>query len=121
MPAQFLLDENLRGLLSAIASYNRRCSTMIDVVRVGDFDDLPLGSQDPDILEWADLHSRILISGDHKTMIGFLDDRLATGAGSPGLFLLRPKSSRNDIVEFLSTVTDSWNPAEWFDQAVYIP
>jgi hypothetical protein len=44
MPLPYLLDEDLRGLLwRYIVKYNARGVDLIDIVRVGDFDDLPLG------------------------------------------------------------------------------
>jgi hypothetical protein len=51
----FLLDEHLRGpLWLAILRHNSQGGLPIDVVRVGDSPDLPLGSTDLDILLWAE-------------------------------------------------------------------
>jgi hypothetical protein len=62
-PLRYLLDENLRGRLwQAIGVHNQTGAYPIDVVRVGDPPDLPLGSLDPDILLWAEREGRILVS-----------------------------------------------------------
>ncbi len=55
MALRFLLDEHLRGpLWHAIQRHNLSSSDSLDVVRVGDPADLPLGSDDPTILAWAE-------------------------------------------------------------------
>ena len=49
MPIQFLIDENLRGVLSkAIERHNLSSGYPLDVVRVGDVHELPLGTKDPE-------------------------------------------------------------------------
>ena len=63
MPLRFLLDENLRGggLWQAIQKHNQVGIYPVDVIRVGDPSDLPLGASDPDILLWGERESRILL------------------------------------------------------------
>ena len=47
MAIRFVLDEHLRGpLWRAVQRHNARAEDPIDVVRVGDLPDLPLGSDD---------------------------------------------------------------------------
>ncbi|HMF13355.1 MAG TPA: hypothetical protein VKE94_13650 [Gemmataceae bacterium] len=54
MPLRFALDENQRGLLwRAVVRHNLAGVYPLDVVRVGDPPDLPLGSADPDVLQGA--------------------------------------------------------------------
>ena len=49
MPLQFVLDEHLRGpLWDVIKQHSIYGIDPIDVVRVGDLRDLPLGIKDPD-------------------------------------------------------------------------
>jgi hypothetical protein len=63
MPLQFVLDENQRGLLwRAIVRHNQLGANLVDVIRVGDPDDLPLGASDPEILVWCERENRILVS-----------------------------------------------------------
>ena len=55
MPLRFVLDENQRGLLwLAVIRHNQTGIYPVDVVRVGDLPDLPLGSVDSDILLWCE-------------------------------------------------------------------
>src|SRR5690242_5171263 len=105
MALAFLLDEHLRGKLwRAIESHNARGVHPIDAVCVGDADDLPLGSDDPDILLWAEREGRILVSRDEATMKTYFAEHLQAGHHSPGLFLIRKGSTLPDVVLFLAAV-----------------
>jgi len=91
MSIQFLFDENLRGpLWQAVQRHNSAGDLPLDVERVGEPPDLPLGSLDPMILEWCQREDRILVSFDHATLPGHLGNHLAQGGHSPGIFLIRP-------------------------------
>jgi hypothetical protein len=68
MPLSYLIDEDLRGpLWRYVLRYNARGVEPIDAARVGDFDDLPLGTPDPEILRWCEVHQRVLVSHDRST------------------------------------------------------
>jgi hypothetical protein len=57
----------------------------IDLVRVID-----VGlrtAEDPQILEWAASHDRILLTHDENTMIAYARARIAAGCAMPGLFV----------------------------------
>ncbi len=63
MPLRYLLDENQRGVLwHVIQRHNARGIDPIDTVRVGDLPELPLGTEDPVILRWAQREQRILVT-----------------------------------------------------------
>jgi hypothetical protein len=122
MLAGYVLDEHLRGSLwQAIQSHNARGSDLIDVVRVGDRPDLPLGSQDPDILIWAEREGRILVSMEEATMKTHFANHLAAGHRSPGLFLIRKNSTRQEIVDFLAAAAHASDPHDWENLYKYIP
>ena len=122
MPVAFVLDEHLRGgLWQAIQSHNAKGVLLIDAVRVGDLPDLPLGSQDPDILLWAEANGRILVSRDEHTMKSYLADHLKAGGHSPGVFLIRRSSKVADVTFFLAAATHASEPADWQDHVSYIP
>jgi len=79
MPLRFVLDEIQRGLLwRAVIRHNQAGVCPLDVVRVGDLPDLPLGSADPDILLWCEREDRILVSFDKATLAGHLANHLQT-------------------------------------------
>src|SRR5260370_48500 len=102
MSLAFVLDEHLRGpLWRAIQRHNARSAGHIDAVRVGDPDAPALGSNDPEILLWAEHAGRILVTFDTRTMSGHLAEHLHEGHHSPGIFMVRPASHLPDIVEVL--------------------
>lgn len=122
MPLPFLIDENMRRrLASAITRHNQRGLLIIDFVQVGDSDDLPLGTPDRDILEWAASEGRVLVSSDRATLVAELTRRLAAGGTSPGIFLLRPGHTLAEVVEFLALSAHASLPNELRDRAVFIP
>ena len=122
MPLRFVLDEHLRGpLWTAIQHHNVKGVDPLDVVCVGDPPDLPLGSSDPDILNWAALNNRILVSMDYKTMPGYLAAHLGAGAHSPGVILLRQRVSFALLLHSLANTAHTGDPADYLDQVRFIP
>ena len=122
MPLRFVLDENQRGpLWRAVIRHNQAGSYPLDVVRVGDSLDLPLGSTDPDILLWGEREDRILVSFDKTTMAGHLTSHLQAGHHSPGVFLLRRASRLPLIVDHLALVAHASDAWEWQDRIEFIP
>jgi hypothetical protein len=118
----FVLDENLRGRLwQAIQRHNLHGVDWIDAVRVGDPSDLPLGSDDPSILLWAEREGRVLVSFDRRTMPGHFKDHLAAGHRSPGIFLIQRGCRIRDVVAFLALAAHAGNESQWWDQITHIP
>ncbi len=122
MALRFLLDEHLRGLLwHALQRHDLTSSDPIDAVRVGDPSDLPLGSDDPTILAWAERTDRILLTLDKDTMPGHLAVYLQAGGHSPGVFLITGNPPMGQIVAFLILVAQAGNADDYRDQVTYIP
>jgi hypothetical protein len=118
---RYIIDEDLRGLLwRFIIRYNSRGLDLIDVVRVGDSDDLPLGTLDPQILLWCEANGRILVSHDRSTTPVHLSAHLSAGHTSPGIFLVRDVPL-SDVVAFLAAAAHASEPAEWTNRYHYIP
>jgi hypothetical protein len=85
MPLRYVLDEHHRGILwRAVQRHNSRGHQTLDVVRVGDFSDLPLSASDSGILLWAERESCILISEDQRTLAKHLAAHIASGHHCPG-------------------------------------
>jgi len=121
MALRFLIDENLRGRLwSAIQRHNARGEYVIDAVRVGDVDALPLGISDSDILLWAEQEDRILITSDRSTMEVHLQSHMATGHHSPGVLSVPQATSLRELVEFLTLAAYASDPSEWRDRIDYL-
>jgi hypothetical protein len=122
MPLRYVLDENLRGpLWRAIRSLNSMGTYPLDVMRVGDPEDLPLGTDDPALLIWAEAQQRIVVTHDHDTMPNHLADHLAAGRHSPGVFVIRPNSSLLQLVTFLQDAAYASEAEEWLDIINFIP
>lgn len=122
MPLSFLLDEHLRGpLWQALLRHNLRGTNTLDVVRVGDFQDLPLSSDDSHILKWSEREGRILVTEDRHTMSGHLREHLAGGGHSPGILLLRPGQSIPNAVECLVLIAHAGEEAEFANAITYFP
>ena len=123
MTIRFVLDEQLRGgaLWHALQQHYATAMNPLDVVRVGDPPDLPRGTQDPDILLWAEREGRIVLTLDKKTMPGHLSQHLLAGLHSPGILVIRSGSTVLEIIEFLEAVLLASDPVAWQDQLWHIP
>lgn len=122
MAVRFVLDEHLRGPLGkAIQHHNALGVAPLDVVRVGDLWDLPLGTSDPDLLLWAERTGRIVVSHDRSTMPAHFQQHLDSGHHSPGVFILQKRCTLSQIVNFLVAAAYASDPLDWQDQLRYIP
>lgn len=122
MSLAFLLDEHLRGpLWNAIQRHNLSSPFRLDVERVGDSADLPLGSDDAVVLRWAEREGRILVTEDKHTMPGHLRRHVDAGHQSPGVFVVRTGLSCADIVESLVLVAHAGDADDYCDTVTYVP
>jgi hypothetical protein len=122
MMLRFVLDENQRGLLwRAILRHNQTGAFPLDVVRVGDASDLPLGSSDADVLLWSEREGRILVTFDKSALAGHLANHLQAGHHSPGIFTLRRGCRLSQVVAHLTLVTHASDAWEWQDRIEFIP
>jgi hypothetical protein len=118
---RYVLDENQRGILwLVIQRHNARGIDPLDVVRVGDVEDLPLGADDATILAWAERHDRILVTYDRSTMPDHLRRHLEGGRHCPGVFMLARDSRAPGVLEFLVLAAYASEPAEWRDWIKYL-
>jgi hypothetical protein len=119
---RFLLDEHLRGpLCLAIRRHNAHGKLPIDAERVGDPPDLPLGSNDPTILLWAEKDGRILLTEDVHTMPGYLAQHLRAGRRSPGVFIISAGCSIRELVDHLELVAHAGEPTDFENAITYVP
>ena len=122
MELRYVLDEHLRGpLWRAVLWHNRRGIYPLDLVRVGDPVDLPLGSDDPTILEWAEREQRILVTHDPETLPRHFANHLRAGHHSAGVFMIRARSTLPQIVSFLTEAAYASDLSEWRDRIEFIP
>jgi hypothetical protein len=122
MPLAFVLDENLRGpLWQALLRHNLRGIYPIDVVRVGDSDELPLSALDAQILIWAERHERLLITEDRHTMASHLQEHLNAGNQSPGVLIARGDVPMRELIECLSLIAHAGERADFANRITYVP
>lgn len=123
MALSYVLDEHLRrgALWQAIQRHNGAGIFLIDVAQVGDPVDLPLGSTDPDILLWAEKEDRVVVTRDYNTMNRHLAAHLQSGHHCAGLFMIRPKATLRQVVDYLVATAHTADPAAFRDAYNYIP
>ncbi len=100
--------EIIRGL--------RRRLLEIDLVRVQDT--LPEGASDRDILAWAAAESRVLITNDRNTMVGFAWQRVAAGEPMPGLIVTTNEQSIGSAIDDILLITECVPEEEMRSQVV---
>jgi hypothetical protein len=121
MPLKFVFDENMGGLLwDFVRRHNSSETLQLDVVRVGDTEDLPLGSEDKYILAWAERENRLLVSRDTHSLPGELAAHLESGRRSPGILMVR-WVTLEEILDFLVCLAYASEPQDWENCVTYVP
>ena len=87
MKPRFLLDEHINR---AIQRQLRRLDVRIDVLAIGDSGAPDAGAPDPDILDWLERNSYVLVTRNRRTIPAYLTERWAAGRHIPGIFWIRP-------------------------------
>jgi hypothetical protein len=104
-------DDIIRGLL--------RREPTLDIVRVVD---IGLGrTPDPIILDRMAGESRVLITGDLNTMVGFAWARVTAGLPMPGVLALKENVGIARVIDDILLVAMCYTPEEMKDQVLYIP
>jgi len=109
-------DENFDGdILRGL--YRRRPE--LDVVRVQD-----VGLQaaaDPEVLEWAAVEGRILLTHDRETMPNFAYQRVKAGQAMPGVFLVCDLMPTGQAIDEILLAVDCLPPEECKDFVRFFP
>ena len=113
--------------LGADENFNRRIVTGLlrrrpdlDVVHLRDTE--LLGADDSAVLEWAAQETRVLLTHDVETMVGFAYARIAQGLPMSGLFVAGSTAPIGVVVEhLLIAVGSAQSDNEWEGQVVYFP
>jgi len=91
----------------------------IDLLRVQD-----VGleeTEDPDILAWAAVNNRIIVTHDRTTMPDFAYARVATGQPMPGVFVIDDHMAIRQAIEEILLIENGSEQAEWNGLVVYLP
>ena len=113
---RLLADENFNG--DVVRALLLR-QPDLDIVRVQDVG--LAGIADPDILAWAAMNDRIILTHDRATLPDYAFERLGDGESVAGVFILNdrfPVGQATD--ELLLIITCSEQP-EWRDRVVHLP
>ncbi len=113
---KFLADENFEG---AIFRGLLRRNPDLDIERVQDVG--LISASDPDILEWAYQHKRIILTHDQKTMPAYAYQRLAEGRSIAGIIVTKHTIGVGKAIEDILLITTCSTMDEWVDQIQMLP
>jgi hypothetical protein len=92
---RYLLDENV---VPAFRMALLQQDPMMIVWKIGDPGAPPVGTKDPDILDWCEEKRFILVTNNRKSMPEHLTDHLARGRHIPGILELNPNMGIGETV-----------------------
>lgn len=118
MKIRFLLDENLSPKLKVAVL---RLNPAIDILRVGDSDTPPLGTLDPELLNYLELSHRLLVTDNRKSIPGHLEVHWGAGGHIWGLVWLRPSGTIRTWAEAIFMMWEVSEAEEWIDIVDWIP
>jgi hypothetical protein len=109
-------DENFDGdILRGL--YRRRPD--LDVVRVQDVG--LSATPDPDVLAWAAVEGRILLTHDRDTMPNFACDRVRAGQPMPGVFLVSDLKPIGQAIDEILLAVECLLPEKCKDLVQFFP
>jgi hypothetical protein len=76
---------------------------------------------DPEILEWAARHDRLVVTADEETMIGFAYDRVQRELRMPGLLIIPQNVRMGAAVTELEMIAQCLLPGEYDNRFVFLP
>jgi hypothetical protein len=79
------------------------------------------GIEDPDVLEWAALNGRIVLTQDIKTMPGFALGRVRAGLAMPGVICVPQAMGIGPAIADLVIVMLCGIPADFDSNIKYLP
>ena len=113
---RFLADENFNGkILRGV----RRERPDADVLRVQDT--TIYKAPDPEVLEWAAREGRVLLTHDIETMVGFANERIATGLSMPGVIAARDTLTIGQVIDDLLLILGASEMSDWDSRVVFLP
>lgn len=115
---RYLLDENVSPIFR-IELLKREPE--IVVWKVGDLLAPPRGTLDPDILDWCEGNSFILITNNRKSMPGHVKEHLNRNKHFPGIIELNPNIPMGESIEELLLIWNASDINEYEDRLIYLP
>lgn len=115
----FLFDENTAHRSIRRLLYERNASISCWVI--GEWEAPPIGSPDPDLLNWAEENQCMLVTHNHATMPVHLREHLDAGRHILGILVVKIGYPAWKIAEDLYLIWGASLPNEFRDQIVYWP
>ncbi|RKU20107.1 hypothetical protein C6501_00520 [Candidatus Poribacteria bacterium] len=115
---RFLLDENTSHV---IRDGLKRRQPEVEVRVIGSEGVPPISTKDEEILKFLEREGYILVSSNRSTMPIHLQAHLKKGRHIPGILLLRPRVSYQQIIDTLELICLASVPEDFRDQITYIP
>ncbi len=116
MRPKFLADHNLNDLIIDWLFRDEPAAEFVKVREIG----LAKASDD-EILAYAAAVPMIVITNDVNTMIGFANERMASGQPFAGLIVVRRRQPFGKIVESLQLIWTATEAEEWPGRIEFIP
>ena len=76
---------------------------------------------DPEILAWAAINQRILLTHDRATMPNFAYDRLVANELMAGMFVVNDRMPIRQSIDELMLLVEGSEPEEWQGLVLYLP
>jgi hypothetical protein len=115
---RYLLDEHIPPLYR---TQLLRMEPGLTVWAIGDPGAPPLGTPDPQILEWCAGHGFLLITNNRKSMPQHLADHLAKGMHVPGILVISLEASIGQMLTELALIAGAAHEDEYQDMILYLP
>jgi len=113
---RWLADENFNN--DIIRALVRRCPE-VDIVRAQDVG--LTGASDPNLLAWAALEDRIILTHDVTTLTAHAYARVAAGQPMPGVIEVSRSLAIASVIEDLVLLWECSLPQEWKAPVIYLP
>jgi hypothetical protein len=113
---RLLADENLDG--NIVRGLLRRLP-VADIARVQDVG--LSGAGDSEVLAWAALEGRVVVSHDVATMTHFAYERAGGGLPMPGVIEILRATSIGHAIEDLAFVIEYYDEGDLEGQVLYLP
>jgi hypothetical protein len=76
---------------------------------------------DSEVLAWAAVAQRILVTHDLQTIPSFAYERVRAGQSFPGVFLVPNAMPVGQVIAELVLLIASTDPSEWENRVLYLP
>ena len=118
MAIRYLLDEHIAP---AYRTELLRAKPDLVVWLIGDPGVPSKGTLDPEILEWCEENSFLLVTNNRKSMPGHLVDHLANARHVPGILVINPDRGMGTMIDQLVLIASALHEEEYQDLIIYLP